>query len=193
MSPFTESNFLDIMRQAAPISNETAELLAEHLQPVTFSKHEMVLKAGVMCKYLWMIERGSLRHFWLMEDGREINTSFSVEGHLVFSMDEVYYGKSSEEYAETMEPVEAWRISVEDMNFLFETNLELCNWGRIIHQNEYRRLHRSHKERLTLTAAERYRMFKQQFPKVHQRANLGFIASYLGITQSTLSRLRAEE
>ncbi len=67
----------------------------------------MILKAGVMCKYLWMIERGSLRPFWLTEDGREINTSFSVEGHLVISMDEVYYGKLSEEYAETMEPVEA--------------------------------------------------------------------------------------
>lgn len=180
------------MRKTAPISNATAELLASHLQPVSYAKRETVLKAGVMCKYLWMIESGSLRHYWLMEDGREITTSFSVEGHLVFSMDEVYYGRLSEEYAETMEPVNAWRISVKDMNMLFETNLELCNWGRIIHQNEYRRLHRSHKERLTLSASERYRMFKQQFPDILKRANLGFIASYLGITLSTLSRLRSE-
>ena len=61
----------------------------------------------------------------------------------------------------------------------------------IIHQNEYRRLHRSHKERLTLPAKERYEAFVSQFPDVCQRVNLGYIASYLGITISTLSRLRS--
>jgi hypothetical protein len=51
-------------------------------------------------------------------------------------------------------------------------------------------LHQSHKERLTLPAKERYEEFQKQFPEVCKRVNLGFIASYLGITQSTLSRLR---
>ena len=66
----------------------------------------------------------------------------------------------------------------------------LVNGEEIIHQDEYRRLHRSHKERLTLSAKERYEEFRQQFPQVNQRAQLGYIASYLGITLSTLSRLR---
>jgi hypothetical protein len=70
--------------------------------------------------------------------------------------------------------------------------LELCNWGRIIHQNEYRRLHQSHKDRLSLSAAERYLNFVKQFPDVCQRCNLGYIASYIGITQPTLSRLRSK-
>ena len=63
---------------------------------------------------------------------------------------------------------------------------------RIIHQDEYRRLHRSHKERLTLPAKERYEEFQKQFPEVCKRVNLGYIASYLGVTQSTLSRLRGD-
>ena len=50
------------------------------------------------------------------------------------------------------------------------------------HQDEYRRLHRTHKERLTLPAKERYEQMKIQFPAVCERANLGYIASYLGIT-----------
>ena len=105
-------------------------------------------------------------------------------------MDELYYDKVSEEYVETLEEVVAYRIALSRLRELFETNLELANWGRIIHQNEYRRLHRSHKERLTLSARERYEAFQQQFPQVCQRAQLGYIASYLGITLSTLSRLR---
>lgn len=107
-------------------------------------------------------------------------------------MDELYYNKLSEEFVETLEDVVAYKISLADLNRLFQTNIELANWGRIIHQNEYRRLQRSHKERLALPAKERYEEFKQQFPQVCQRANLGYIASYLGIKLSTLSRLRAK-
>ena len=120
-----------------------------------------------------------------------ITTSFAGEGSIVFSMDELYYGKISEEYVETLEEVETYRISLATLTHLFETNIELCNWGRIIHQNEYRRLHRSHKDHLTLSARERYEAFKEQFPDAYRRVNLGYIASYLGIRLSTLSRLRA--
>ena len=89
-----------------------------------------------------------------------------------------------------LEEVKAYRIELTELLRLFQTNIELANWGRIIHQNEYRRLHRSYKDRLTLPAKERYEAFLQQFPDVSQRVQLGYIASYLGITLSTLSRLR---
>lgn len=84
----------------------------------------------------------------------------------------------------------AYRIALEDLLRFFETDIELANWGRIIHQDEYRRLHQSHKDRLTLPARERYEAFRSQFPEVCRRARLSLIASYLGITSSTLSRLR---
>ena len=104
---------------------------------------------------------------------------------------ELVDNKMSEEFVETLEDVVAYRISLTDLLRLFQTNIELANWGRVIHQNEYRRLHRSHKDRLTLSAKERYEAFKLQFPQMCQRIQLGYIASYLGITLSTLSRLRA--
>ena len=189
--PFEESCFLRKMRTVAPISDETVSLLAQHLTPCHFDKRDMVLYAGVFCKYVWFVERGMLRHYWLV-DANEVVTSFSIEGHVIFSMDELYFGEKSQEYAQAVEPVEAYRISVKEMNHLFCTNLEICNWGRIIHQFEYRRIHQSHKERLTLPAKERYLMFLREFPEVSRRANLYDIASYLGITPSTLSKLRAK-
>ena len=134
--------------------------------------------------------RGGDDTFFLVVDGEEITTSFAGEGSIVFSMDELYYNKISEEYVETIEEVKAYRIELTELLHLFQTNIELANWGRIIHQNEYRRLHRSYKDRLTLPAKERYEAFLQQFPDVSQRVQLGYIASYLGITLSTLSRLR---
>lgn len=131
------------------------------------------------------------RSYWLVNG--EITTSFSCEGGIVFSMDELYYNKMSEEFVETLEDVVAYKIALSDLIRLFQTNIELANWGRIIHQNEYRRLHRSHKDRLTLSAKERYEEFMQQFPQICQRVQLGYIASYLGITLPTLSRLRSRK
>lgn len=184
------TNILAVMRSVYPVSAETVRELEKHLTPCRFPKRHLLVRENVFTRYAYFIEQGMTRSYWLV-NGEEVTTSFSCEGGIVFSMDELYYGKPSEEFVETVEEVEAYRIALDDLLRLFRTNIELANWGRIIHQNEYRRLHRSHKERLTLPARERYEAFREQFPQVCRRANLGYIASYLGITLPTLSRLRA--
>lgn len=183
---------IECMRSLCHISDETVAELQSMVTECRFPKKYQIVREGVFCRYAYFIEKGMTRSFWLV-DGEEITTSFACEGAINFSMDELYYGRKSEEFVEAIEEVDAYSILITDLRHLFETNLEMCNWGRIIHQNEYRRLHRSHKERLTLPARERYEEFRKQFPEVCRRANLGYIASYLGITQPTLSRLRAGE
>lgn len=164
--------------------------LTDELYPVEFLKREALVKEGEKCGYAFFIERGMTRSYWLCA-GEEVTTSFSAEGHLVFSMDEVYYDVPSEEFVEAIEPVKAYAIRIKRLRELIRSNLNIALWWGYIHQQEYRRLHRSHKERLTLDASARYREFEKQFPDVCRRARLGDIASYLGITKSTLSRIRA--
>lgn len=183
------TNIIERMKAAYPVSDESIQLLKEQVTLCHFPSRYRLIEADKYCKAAYFIEEGMTRSFWLV-NGEEITTSFSNEGGIVFSMDELYYGKLSEEYVETLEKVTAYRISLVNLLQLFQTNIELANWGRIIHQDEYRRLHRSHKERLTLTAKDRYEAFQKQFPQVCQRAQLGYIASYLGITLPTLSRIR---
>ena len=185
-------NILHKIQSLYPLSDATIEELKAYVTPCRFPKRYQMIKADMFCKYAYFIEKGMTRSFWLV-NGEEITTSFSWEGGIVFSMDELYYNKPSEEFVETLEDVVVYKISLADLTRLFQTNIELANWGRIIHQNEYRRLHRSHKERLTLPAKERYEEFKQQFPQICQRVKLRYIASYLGITLPTLSRLRAKK
>ncbi len=183
-------NIIEHIKAVYPVSDESIQELVSQVTSCLFPKRHLLVQEGKFCHYAYFIEKGMTRSYWLV-DGEEITTSFAGEGSLVFSMDEFYYNKISEEFVETLEEVEAYRILLTDLIRLLETNIELSNWGRIIHQNEYRRLHRCHKERLTLPAKERYEEFKKQFPEICQRVNLGYIASYLGITLSTLSRLRA--
>lgn len=186
------TNVIENIKSSYPVSDDTIQLLKQQLTLCHFPKRHQLVRANEFCKSAYFIEKGMTRSFWLV-NGEEVTTSFAWEGSIVFSMDELYYNKVSEEFVETLEDVVAYRISLTALLRLFETNIELANWGRIIHQNEYRRLHRSHKERLTLSAKERYEEFRQQFFQVCQRVQLGYIASYLGITLSTLSRLRTQK
>lgn len=179
------------MRSQWPVSDGTIAELERYLKPCSYPKKFKLVEAEKHCRDAFFIEKGLTRSYWVV-DGEEITTSFSEEGGIVFSMDELYYDTISQEFVETMEPVECFAIAIDDLRKLFEENHELANWGRVIHQNEYRRLHRSHKERLTLPAKQRYIAFIEQFPEVCRRANLSYIASYLGITPATLSRLRKE-
>lgn len=181
---------LTAIRRDSPVSDDTLRQLASCLRSARFGKRHALVREGEAHGLAFFLERGMTRSYWVV-DGQEITTSFSTEGALVFSMDELYYGQLSQEWVETVEPVEAYSIALPDLRRLVSTNLELANWWAVIHQNEYRRIHRSHKERLTLPAAERYAAFAEQFPEVCRRARLTDIASYLGINLSTLSRIRS--
>lgn len=186
------TNVIEMMTSLYPVSDDTIQLLKDNVTFCHFPKKYQLIKANQYSRSAYFIEKGMTRSYWLV-NGEEITTSFSCEGGIVFSMDELYYNKMSEEFVETLEDVVAYKIALSDLIRLFQTNIELANWGRIIHQNEYRRLHRSHKDRLTLSAKERYEEFMQQFPQICQRVQLGYIASYLGITLPTLSRLRSRK
>lgn len=176
------------MRRHCAISEATERLVASRLTRCRFARREQLVSAGRFAHAAFFIERGMTRSYWLV-DGEEITTSFSTEGAIVFSMDEIYSGRVSEEYVEAIEEIEAYRISADDLRRLVRENIELAVWWAEIHQYEYRRLHRSHKERLTLPARERYEAFRKQFPDVCARALRRHIASYLGITLPTLSRI----
>ena len=126
------TNILNKINSLFPISDDTVQVLKENVTCCRFPKKYQLIKADTYCKSAFFIEKGITRSFWLV-DGEEVTTSFAGEGSIVFSMDELYYGKISEEYVETLEEVEAYRISRATLTHLFETNIELCNWGRIIH------------------------------------------------------------
>ena len=182
--------FIEKIRSLYQLSPDTEKLLMGKVSMLEVPKKTLLVKEGEKYGYAYFIEKGMTRSFWIV-GGEEITTSFSCEGDIVFSMDELYYDKTSEECVETLEDTVVCRISIKDLLELFRTNIELANWARIIHQNEYRRLHTSHRDRLTLPAKDRYEAFRRQFPHVCQRVQLGYIASYLGITLPTLSRLRS--
>ena len=103
-------NIIKKIKQDYPVSDQSIDLLVPCLKPHRFPKKYQLIKEGIYCKVAYFIEKGMTRSYWLV-DGEEITTSFSCEGNIVFSMDELYYNKLSEEFVESLEDMEVYEIS----------------------------------------------------------------------------------
>ena len=83
-----------------------------------------------------------------------------------------------------------YAIPIKELEALYFNNIEIANWSRILHQDAFIVNEKRLISRLYQTAEERYTELLETRPELFQRVNLGYIASYLGISQVTLSHLR---
>lgn len=150
----------------------------------------IIIQAGKIDRNVYFIERGITRSFSLFE-GKEVTTWFSMEGDATYSSFSLYRNEAGFEYVETLEETEVYMISTLALTALYEKHIDLANWGRVLQQENFLLLQDIHLARLKLSASERYKKMLEQFPDICHRVNLGYIASFLGITQPSLSRIRA--
>lgn len=184
-------NIYNKMKRYYPVSEESFQRLSQHFTPHHFPRKCLFIQAGIIDRNVYFIEKGMTRSYCLV-DGKEHTTWFSSEGDITFGLLCLYHNKAGFEYVETVEKTLAYSIPIQKLNELYETDIEIANWSRVIHQECLLALQCTRIDRLTLSARERYEKLLQLYPDICRRVNLGYIASYLGISISTLSRIRAE-
>jgi hypothetical protein len=123
---------------------------------------------------------------------RLLTNWFSTEGDITFSSTSLYHALPALEYVQLLEDSVIYQMPIEALNKLYQTNIEIANWSRVIHQEALLKMQTLRLNRLSLSAKERYENFITENPGLIGRVNLGFITSYLGMTQQHLSSLRAE-
>lgn len=185
-------NIIHGIRHYYPMSDFSIGQLAQQLTQQYLPKHHLLTRPGVKDHYVYFIEQGCARTFLLM-DGREITNWFSSEGDITFSSKALYHRLPGFEYVELLEDSLLYFIPIDTLNEFYKTNIEIANWSRIIHQEALLKMQTLRLDRLSLSAKERYEKFVAGNPGLLNRVNLGFIASYLGMTQQHLSSLRAEQ
>ena len=79
------------------------------------------------------------------------------------------------------------------LNALYETYIDIANWGRTLHQDVNKELSHMFVERLQLSPTERYEQFNRRYPGLINRVKLKYVAAFLGISIYTLSRVRAKK
>jgi len=85
-----------------------------------------------------------------------------------------------------------YQLKIDDLRQLFETDIHIANWGRKLAEKELVKTEELFISRQFRTASQRYEELLTKQPEIIKRVQLGYIASYLGITQVSLSRIRSE-
>ena len=174
------------------LSDTLKSELAKRVAFKGFKKGELVHDADKVCTKSYFIQKGLLRIYFI-KDGKEISEYFTAEGEWSNSPRSFRTGQPDIYYIDAIEDVESFCLSVNDLKYLFENFPEMERYARLSMGTVFGHF----MERITsmrfTTAKEKYNHFIATYHDVHHRIPLGMVASYLGITQETLSRIRAEK
>lgn len=174
------------------LSDELKSTLEDRISYISFKKGELVHDADKVCTKSYFICKGLFRTYFL-KDGKEISEYFPAEQEWCNSPRSFITRCKDIYYIDAIEDTEAFCLHVDDLVFLFEHFPEMERYSRLSMGTVFGHL----MERITslrfTTAREKYDHFIQTYHDIYHRIPLGMVASYLGIAQETLSRIRGEK
>ncbi|WP_337043053.1 Crp/Fnr family transcriptional regulator [Emticicia sp. 17c] len=182
--------FIDYVLLFGHLNKQQIDLITSKAKELVLRKDEFYWEAGKTVKQIGFLTEGVIRVFYYNNKGDEITRYFIDENHLILSgntIDEIY---TPSEYLSAITDCKMLVFSKHDWNEITET---IIGWDTII-QKITAKHHREKIERrgelVSQDATTRYLEFMEKFPTLVNRVPLSFIASYLGVTQSSLSRIR---
>ena len=166
--------------------------LEESFVQQQFCRNEWLIEAGKVCRHLYFIEKGCIRGYYVI-DGKDLSQWFGFENDFVTSFRSYATKTMSTEYIQVVEDSVIWSISRERLDELLVQFPELERLVRLIYEHYYIRLEERYSNAHFQTASGRYEDLLNKTPHILQRMPLGYVASYLGISAETLSRIRGRK
>lgn len=158
----------------------------------SLEKGHLLIKEGLVAHRIFYIQKGSARTFYY-HDGKDITSWIYREGHLITSWSSFYTRTPSYENVELTEDSVIVSLSYEQLQQLYKEFPKMQEFGRKMVEDQLVFIDYFYKGFMFMTAKEKYELLLSIFPKVTQRVNLGHIASFLSISQETLSRIRKKK
>ncbi|HVK97184.1 MAG TPA: Crp/Fnr family transcriptional regulator [Flavisolibacter sp.] len=186
-------NWLLRLTDTHPLSDELREHLLNSFEIKSYSKKEILLRPGQVSNHACFILKGLVRAYYISDEGQDITSRIMDENFLITSWISFYTRKPTDEYIQTLEDTVLSCIHYDNLEKLYNNYPDFNILGRkliehFLYLAEQRtRLLRKH------TAEEKYRLFLQQHPELLQRVPLHYIATYLGMSEETLSRIRSKK
>lgn len=167
-------------------------IIAEKFQQLELKKGDFLLKNGEQVANQYYVESGCLRTFYVDDSGKEHTLQFAIHDWWISD----YTAFFSEEKAilsiEVLQDSVLYQISKKDMDSLFEQVESLNSFFRKKMERAFASFQKRILANLSQSATERYLDFVANYPNIEQQVKNYHIASYLGITTETLSRIRKE-
>ena len=173
------------------LDESSSEALQACFKKVTLAKGQFLVTEGRVCRHLYFLEEGALRGCYNL-DGKDITHWFGFENDFVTSFHSFITGEAAVENIQLLETSVLWSITKTELEGLFDAYHGIERLVRIAYEKYYIRLEERFVNAQFKSARERYESLLQHTPHILERVSLGCVASYLGISQETLSRVRAQ-
>jgi len=184
-------NIDTILDQIFKLPENSKSVLKNLISEIEFPKDSIIIKAGKVEKTIYFIKKGIVRAF-VPQENQDLTFWFGKEEDVVLPMKSYVDNHQNYENIQVLEDCILYQLKIDDLRKLFETDINIANWGRKLAEKELVKTEELFISRQFRTASQRYEELLTKQPEIIQRVQLGYIASYLGITQVSLSRIRSE-
>lgn len=184
--------FTRLISELCTPDNDAMQTAQPFFREVRLKKGTYFVREGEVCTQLAFISTGLFRSFYINDRGEEITYCFAKEGEMETSFESFLSSMPSSLSIVAMEDATLLVIEKEDLNSLLEHYLFWNKISRLLTEAEYLKMTRHAAESKTESAGVKYRNLMSQHPDLLQRVPLHYIASYIGISNRHLTRLRKE-
>lgn len=187
-----KEKFFAALNSIFPLSKETMAEIDACIAAAHYPAHSILVREGQLSDRLYFILNGALRAYYIHED-KEYTDWFMFENMFACSLSAFFGGIASPQCVETLEPTDTLILTRSQLEDICKKHhdMSLLN-GRVLSQSLVI-LQTGFIDQRFKTAPERYALLLEQYPEVIRRVPLKYIASYLGVSQETLSRIRAKK
>jgi len=183
---------LKSLYQHALLSDENLREIFDAHHKVTFSKGDFLLKKGQVANAYFCVENGLIRSYVYDYDGNDITTGFIGKNEIAIDVVSLFHRIPTVEYFQALTDCECYAIDLEKFQPLYHSIQGFNEWGRAWMSESLFQLKQRTISMITDSAAERYKRLQSQHPQILLQSPLKYIASYLGVTDTSLSRIRKE-
>jgi CRP-like cAMP-binding protein len=187
-------NLFDYINRHAtsPLTTEEEAIIVATFQPKKLRKKQYFLQEGNVCKYAGFIVKGAMRQYSVDDKGVEHIVQLYIEDWWAADRESAIMLTPSKYNIEAWEDTELLIVTRADMMELMEKIPAIGQMTRVMDERSYIASQRRLNSSISNTAEQRYKEFADNYPQFIQRFPQHHIASYLGITKETLSRIRKQ-
>lgn len=185
-------NFKSYLKRNSGISDKEFDVLSEKLLHKNIQKGEFVLRQGDVCRHSFFVNSGLLRAYTIDDSGKEHIIQFASENWIISDRSSAFFNEPSELYIDAIEDTSTVLFNTDFISLANEISSSFRKYNEMLLQNHIRQQQKRINLLISATAEQRYLNFIQLYPDLTLRVPQWMIASYLGITPESLSRVRKE-
>jgi CRP-like cAMP-binding protein len=186
------SVLFDHIAEKITLTRQERELCKKVFIPKSIRRRQYLLQEGDPCKHMFFVSKGALRSYTIDDKGEEHIVQFAIENWWITDLYSFLTGEASTNTIDAIEDSDLILLDHPSYEMLFQQIPKFEHYFRVLLQNNFIAMRKRLIYTISSSAEERYEYFLHEHPSLAQRVPQHMVASYLGITPETLSRVRKQ-